>query len=141
MASHPITWHRGHSSRFSFALSIDARRQHADLIVAPGSRIGIAKRHAAPSLPSPVARDLPSFHKVVRWASRLPLDLPGPDHRRAFDNGPLTTPAQPNRNGCAGLIMKSLAQEVIGFGMAFALSLAASVVTVEFIRQLMSIPH
>ena len=37
--------------------------------------------------------------------------------------------------------MKSIAQEVLGFGMAFALSLAASVATVEFIRQLMSIPH
>jgi hypothetical protein len=66
-----------------------------------------------------------------------------PHHRRGVDNGPLTIPVQDylEQDTRVGLIMKSIAQEVIGFGMAFALSLAASVVTVEFIRQLMSIPQ
>ena len=80
---------------------------------------------------------------VVCHGGSLPLARL--DHHRAVDNGPLTIPVQEYADRDTrvlwGLIMKSIAQEVIGFGMAFALSLAASVVTVEFIRQLMSIPH
>ena len=35
-----------------------------------------------------------------------------------------------------GLIVKVIAQEVIGFGLAFALSLAASITAVELVWQL-----
>jgi hypothetical protein len=49
-------------------------------MVAPGLRIGIAKRHAAPGLPSPVAKTF--LPRGRRWASRLPLAFPRTDHCR-----------------------------------------------------------